>query len=52
MDGQGAPILRQAQTLTAVWVCACQQETMVQVPYSVRDAVVRVMTTSLPLSLQ
>lgn len=52
MDGQGAPILRQAQTLKAVWVCACQQETMVQVPCTVCDAVVRVKTISLPLSLQ
>jgi rubredoxin-NAD+ reductase len=45
------PILRQAQTLTAALVCACQQEAVVQVPYTVRDTVVRVKTTSLPLSL-
>ena len=45
------PILRQAQTLTAALVCACQQEAVVQVPYTVRDAVVRIKTTSLPLSL-
>ena len=53
------PILRQAQTLTAALVCACQREAHLPdsaeqpcaQPYTVRDAVVRVKTTSLPLSL-
>ena len=53
------PILRQAQTLTAALVCACQREAHMPdsaeqpcaQPYTVRDAVVRVKTTSLPLSL-
>ena len=52
------PILRQAQTLTAALVCACQREKDINrsaepcaQPYTVRDAVVRVKTTSLPLSL-
>jgi rubredoxin-NAD+ reductase len=53
------PILRQAQTLTAALVCAAQcqadmRDSTVQPcaqPYAVRDAVVRVKTTSLPLSL-
>lgn len=53
------PILRQAQTLTAALVCACQREANLPdsaeqpcaQPYTVREAVVRVKTTSLPLSL-
>ena len=53
------PILRQAQTLTAALVCACKREAHLPdsaeqpcaQPYTVRDAVVRVKTTSLPLSL-
>jgi rubredoxin-NAD+ reductase len=53
------PILRQAQTLTAALVCAVQRQADMRdgtvppcvQPYVVRDAVVRVKTTSLPLSL-
>ncbi len=53
------PILRQAQTLTAALVCAAQRQADMRdstvqpcaQPYAVRDAVVRVKTTSLPLSL-
>jgi rubredoxin-NAD+ reductase len=56
------PILRQAQTLTAALVCTglpdSQRDaqrggasTPMAPPYAVRDAVVRVKTTSLPLSL-
>lgn len=53
------PIMRQAQTLTAALVRACQREPRAlddseqscAQPYTVRDAVVRVKTTSLPLSL-
>ena len=52
------PILRQAQTLTATLVCACLSDAQregaaapIALPYAVRDGVVRVKTTSLPLSL-
>ena len=53
------PILRQAQTLSAALVCAAQRQAHMSdspvqpcaQPYAVRDAVVRVKTTSLPLSL-
>ena len=53
------PILRQAQTLTAALVCAAQRQAHMSdssaqpcsQPYAVRDAVVRVKTSSLPLSL-
>jgi len=53
------PILRQAQTLTAALVRTDQRQAQMRnsaalpcaQPYAVRDAVVRVKTTSLPLSL-
>lgn len=47
------PILRQAQTLAAALVCQClpSEARTAPTPYAVRDAVVRVKTTSLPLSL-
>jgi rubredoxin-NAD+ reductase len=63
LNGQSSrfiePILRQAQTLTAALVLAYQREAHLSdnaeqpcaQAYSVRDAVVRVKTTSLPLSL-
>lgn len=47
------PILRQAQTLAAALICKHQQQATDHsaLPYVVREAMVRVKTTSLPLSL-
>ncbi len=47
------PILRQAQTLTAALACQClpTEARTAPPPYAVRDAMVRVKTTSRPLSL-